>query len=243
MRSSWNQFFDSSGSTFSGGEITNPGQYHVDNCNFHDSSSRSIGFANSNLDTNRLLVEYSSFTNVVSSGYGGAINFNSKGECCMNRLCGIECDATGQGCFVNSYVSDKEKSKNYCNYSTISSKRILKGTQNFNLFYGEGLTSNVNLTNIKCYKPGITYYRPYNPFSIYSTVKNCTGKYVVLYESCRSEGKLISCNIDQNNGPNVVTLYNSPTLIVEECIIIKNKTPPLFYVYNSQTMNIAHMGM
>lgn len=233
MHYSWEQFYDGNKTDFKGGEITADGQYYVAYCDFENSPFRSIGFSNSTLDSNRLLVEYSTFQNIRSTGDGGAIYFNSKGECCLNRICGIDCNSDNEGKFFHITVSDRSKYKNYFNFSTFSAKYVTFNDKFYSCdqIKGEAVASNDNISDTKCNGPGIHHYDVINSLMIYSIVTCCSGKDIVVFETIHFNGKLKSCNIINNTGPRIIVAWYSDPIVVEDCVIVGNRISPLFYNY------------
>jgi hypothetical protein len=221
---------------------------YIYDCVFSFCSSSSNGGALScGSSVYRLLIEQSSFISCrISSGYGGAIYFDSRtyGECVLNRVCGFNCSSTSsgytQGAYSNIFVKDNIANKNHVNDSSITHcmPECTNSHVTLIIHYGKVLSPSVNLTNNVCYCYSAVYYCGVTGtdtcyVSYNSIVNNTANSYnCIWFHNSGSSNCMDSCNI-LNNKQDLSTygiiLTYGDLIIKDSCILGNDEKNNVFF--------------
>jgi hypothetical protein len=255
-RAAWNDYFSGTTATTtlfsqeytSRPTISGPNVY-VSNCLFRSITSSSDGGAlYCSTSISYLLVESTSFFSCkTSGGYGGAIYFDNtnSGQSVLHEVCGYDCCTTdgSNRQFVCNFVKNDISSKNYINYSSISSCVNENAWQTLRLYNGKICFQSVNISKNKYYGESVVCHpfvdsNSYTlSFSYSSFSDNIATNYALLLlwrTGAKYEIKI--CNILRNsqvtvNSYGIISTYGN-TMIEDSCIL-ENRATPIFYQESS----------
>ena len=205
-----------------------------------------------------LLVEHVIFYHCVTYGCGGAVYFQSLGECVISYTCGVSCDAAAAGSHQYYYIYTKDDidKKNYILYSSVTKGSTTLTSYCYQQINGHVVTYFMNITYNKNAEQPAFFSTPSvgkpsnskfsNEYSSY--MEYCTGRknnpirfyigsmftkekalYYIGHSNFLENEKYVESNKPQNS-----LIYCVSDMYIEDCCFYENSAPYILYETNGQ---------
>jgi hypothetical protein len=247
-RTAWNDFFTGTptnlnSQTFYNRQSRSDSSLYVSNCLFTSISSTSNGGALSSTSSTYFLVESTSFFSCKTSGsWGGAICYNSDGQCVLHKVCGYDCSSNPYHQFSYINVENVASYMNYVNYSSISRCVNENSNSQFTMALVDGKVccTSINLSLNKCNRQSGVGCNPFTDsnsvtcsFTYSSYTDNIAAGYTCIYfTNGGAIFEMKSCNILRNTQGTLGTegtVFTSGILTIQDSCILGNKATNIFY--------------